>query len=74
MVLPDRTVAQSFALPGYETPSAGTGPKGLQSPKGSVPECRFPFQKDHGKKRTCCGSEAAQTFRREGPGMWNGVL
>ncbi|KAF2190499.1 hypothetical protein K469DRAFT_697757 [Zopfia rhizophila CBS 207.26] len=73
-VLPDRSIAQSFLLPGERTPSSSTGPKGLQSPKRTVPERRLPIQKDLGRKRTCCGSEAAQTFRREGPGMWEGVL
>jgi len=66
-VLPDRSVAQSYSV-------SGIGPKGLQSPKHTVPECRVPFQKDYGKKRTCCGTEAAQGFRRQGPGMWEGVL
>ena len=69
-VLPDRTVARSFMLGaefGYER-------KGLQSPKHTVPERRLPIQKDFGKKRTCCGTEAAQVFYREGPGMWEGVL
>ncbi|KAF2465982.1 uncharacterized protein BDR25DRAFT_318114 [Lindgomyces ingoldianus] len=73
-VLPDRSIAQSFLLSGDRTPSSCTGPKGLQSPKHTVPERRLPIQKDLGRKRTCCGSEAAQTFRREGPGMWEGVL
>ncbi|KAF2639295.1 hypothetical protein P280DRAFT_403451 [Massarina eburnea CBS 473.64] len=66
-ILPDRSVAQSFALP-------GTGPKGLQSPKHTVSECRIPYQRDFGKKRTCCGTEAARVLRREGPGMWEGIL
>ncbi|CAI6269283.1 unnamed protein product [Periconia digitata] len=30
--------------------------------------------KDFGKKRTCCSTEASQGFRRQGPGMWEGVL
>lgn len=72
-ILPDRSVAQSF-FSGDHTPSFGIGAKGLQSPKHTVPERRLPIQKDLGRKRTCCGSEAAQTLRREGPGMWEGVL
>lgn len=73
-VLPDRSIAQSFVLSGDRTPSSCSGPKGLQSPKHTVPERRVPFQKDYGKKRTCCGTEAAQSFRPQGPGMWEGVL
>lgn len=76
-VLPDRTIAQSFALTGGRTPSCSTGPKGLQSPKLTVPvpECRVPYQKDFGKKRTCCSTEAAQSFQPQArPGMWEGVL
>lgn len=74
MVLPDRSIAQSFLLSGDRTPSSLSGPKGLQSPKHTVSERRLPIQKDLGRKRTCCGSEAVQQFRREGPGMWEGVL
>lgn len=73
-VLPDRSVAQSFLLSGERTPSSFAGPKGLQSPKLTVPEGRVPYQKDFGKKRTCCGTEAALAFQRQGPGMWEGVL
>jgi hypothetical protein len=69
-VLPDRSVAQSFV----SSPSSGAELKGLQSPKLTVPERRTPYQKDFGKKRTCCGTEAAQNFQRQGPGMWEGVL
>jgi hypothetical protein len=73
-VLPDRSIAQSIVRSGGRTPSSSTKPKGLQSPQRSVSEFRVPIQKDFGKKRTCCGSEAAMTLRREGPGMWEGVL
>ena len=73
-VLPDRSIAQSLVRSGGRTPSSSTRPKGLQSPQRTVSEYRVPIQKDFGKKRTCCGSEAALTFRREGPGMWEGVL
>jgi len=67
-VLPDRSVAQSFLLYGSE-------PKGLQSPKNTVPTCsRLPIQKDFGKKRSCCSTEAAQAYRPQGPGMWAGIL
>jgi hypothetical protein len=73
-VLPDRSIAQSFVRSGGRTPSSSTRPKGLQSPQRSASEYRVPIQKDFGKKRTCCGSEAAMTLRREGVGMWEGVL
>lgn len=73
-ILPDRSISQSFLFSGDRTPSSCNGPKGLQSPKHTVPERRLPIQKDFGKKRTCCGSEAAMAFTRQGPGMWEGVL
>lgn len=67
-VLPDRSASQSFLFLGSEA-------KGLQSPKPTVPDySRLPVQKDFGKKRSCCGTEAAQTFRPQGPGMWAGIL
>jgi len=67
-VLPDRSVSQSFALSRSE-------PKGLQSPKNTVPYCsRLPIQKDFGKKRSCCSTEVAQAYRPQGPGMWAGIL
>jgi hypothetical protein len=73
-VLPDRSVAQSFVLPS-DSFSSRSEPKGLQSPKHTVPDySRLPIQKDSGKKRTCCGTEAAQAFRPQGPGMWDGIL
>ncbi|KAF2262420.1 hypothetical protein CC78DRAFT_582724 [Lojkania enalia] len=72
-VLPDRSVAQSFLLSGHCTPSPCTERKGLQSPAHAVPERRLPIQKDLGRKRTCCGSEATSAFRREAPGMWKDV-
>lgn len=66
-VLPDRSVAQSYVLDSV--------PKGLQSPKHTVPDySRLPIQRDSGKKRTCCGTEAAQGLRTQGPGMWEGIL
>lgn len=66
-ILPDRSVAQSFM--------SGSMPKGLQSPKHTAPDySRLPIQKDFGKKRTCCGTEASQAFRTQGPGMWEGIL
>ncbi|KAI8934827.1 hypothetical protein NX059_008508 [Plenodomus lindquistii] len=67
-VLPDRSASQSFLFTGSE-------PKGLQSPKNTVPDySRRPVQKDFGKKRSCCGTEAIQAFRPQGPGMWEGIL
>lgn len=68
VVLPDRTVTHSFLLSSNE-------PKGLQSPRRTAPDCsRFPLQKDFGKKRSCCSTEAAQAYRPRGPGMWAGIL
>ncbi|KAL6710776.1 PHO85 cyclin-5 [Coniothyrium glycines] len=65
-VLPDRSLALSF--------TSGV-PMGLQSPKHIVPDySRLPIQKDFGKKRACCGTEAAQGFLTQGPGMWEGIL
>lgn len=73
-VLPDRSVAQSFLL-ASDRRSSDSEPKGLQSPKHTVPEfSRLPVQKDFGKKRTCCGTEAIQGYRPQGPGMWEGLL
>jgi hypothetical protein len=76
-VLPDRSVGQSFLLSGEITPIVPCSErKGLQSPKHTVQECMMPIQKDLGRKRTCCSTEAAaKLIRREsGPGMWEGVL
>jgi hypothetical protein len=71
-VLPDRSISQSFIL---DSRSSRSEPKGLQSPKHTAPHCsRLPIQKDFGKKRTCCGTQAAQSFRPQGPGMWEGIL
>jgi hypothetical protein len=71
-VLPDRSIAQSFVL---DNRSSRSEPKGLQSPKHTAPHCsRLPIQKDFGTKRTCCSTEAAQGFRPQGPGMWEGIL
>ncbi|EMD69001.1 hypothetical protein GGP41_001414 [Bipolaris sorokiniana] len=68
-VLPDRSVVQPFAF------TSRSEPKGLQSPKNTAPGCsRLPVQKDFGKKRSCCSTEAAQAYRPQGPGMWAGIL
>jgi hypothetical protein len=74
-VLPDRSVAQSFLIPGDKR-SSGSELKGLQSPKHTAPDSsRVPIQKDFGKKRTCCATQAVQGFRpQSGPGMWEGIL
>jgi hypothetical protein len=70
----DRSLVQS-SISGGRTPSSSIGAKGLQSPmKHTIPESRLPVQKDLGRKRTCCGSQSAMIFRREGPGMWEGIL
>jgi hypothetical protein len=78
-VLPDRAMAQSFLSqsPCSRTPTSSTGPMALQSPARSVPERRVPVQKDLGRKRACCATEAneADIMRFQGgPGMWEGVL
>lgn len=67
-VLPDRSASQSLLFAGSEL-------KGWQSPKNTVPDySRRPVQKDFGKKRSCCSTEAIQAFRPRGPGMWEGIL
>jgi len=68
-VLPDRSIAQpSFSRFENEL-------KGLQPPKTFAPDCsRLPVQKDSGKKRTCCSTEVAHAYHRQGQGMWNSVL
>lgn len=49
-----------------------------QSPSRIPAERRLPVQKELGRKRACCASEAAgeavSVLGREGPGMWEGVL
>ncbi|TID16024.1 hypothetical protein E2P81_ATG08885 [Venturia nashicola] len=77
-VIKDDAVAQpSYFLqsPCPQTPSV-FGPKALQSPARSVPERRLPVQKDLGRKRACCASEANNIMRfpHGGPGMWAGIL
>jgi hypothetical protein len=75
-VLPDRAVAQSFLTqsPCSRTPTSSTGPMALQSPARSVPGSRVPVQKDLGRKRACCATEANVMRFEGGPGMWEGVL
>ncbi|KAF2434773.1 hypothetical protein EJ08DRAFT_581678 [Tothia fuscella] len=77
-VLPDRSIAQSFLLDSscLRTPTSSIGPKALQSPARSVPEGRLPVQKDLGRKRACCASEANNIMRFDGrgPGIWDGIL
>ena len=72
-VLPDRSVAQSFLV---QTPeSYATESKALQSPPGTTsPERRMPLQKDLGRKRACCATEAVRVVPKQGPGMWEGIL
>jgi len=75
-VLPDCHVADSFLL-NHE--SRGSDPmcslKAMQSPTNvNIREGRLPVQKDLGRKRTCCASEAALAMRKPGPGMWEGIL
>ncbi|KAF2745880.1 hypothetical protein M011DRAFT_459770 [Sporormia fimetaria CBS 119925] len=74
-VLADRSRAQPSRLLGGNEYESCAGDKGLQSPlSAGEPECRFPVQKDLGRKRTCCAAEALESLRREGPGMWEGIL
>lgn len=72
-IRPDTFVAKSFLV---STPGSGqmtptnNGAKALQSPMHFATERRLPLQKDLGRKRTCFGSEAAQTCGR----LWEGAL
>jgi hypothetical protein len=74
--LPDRVMAQSFLVrsPCHRTPTSSNGPMALQSPARSIPESRVPVQKDLGRKRACCASEASIMRFQGGPGMWEGIL
>jgi len=77
IVLPDRSLPVSFLLPsptrGDRSPT-NNGLLGLQSPTSTVAERRLPIQKDLGRKRSCCSTEAVHTFQNPGPGMWKGIL
>jgi hypothetical protein len=75
-VLSDRAIAQSFLTqsPCSRTPTSSTTYKALQSPARSVPESRVPVQKDVGRKRACCATEANVLHFQGGPGMWEGIL
>jgi hypothetical protein len=83
-VAPDRAAAaepsiflQSPCPSGMKTPTSRQEytAKALQSPARSVPERRLPIQKDLGRKRTCCASEAGSVMSFSGgPGMWSGIL
>lgn len=83
-VLADRSAAepsiflQSPCPSGMKTPTSRIPEytaKALQSPARSIPERRLPIQKDLGRKRACCATEAASITRFEGgPGMWSGIL
>lgn len=73
----DRSVAKpSYFLhsPCSRTPSSAFGPKALQSPARPVSERRLPVQRDLGRKRACCASEASILNFQGGPGMWEGIL
>lgn len=49
--------------------------KALQSPAQSIPERRLPIQKDLGRKRACCATEARDVMSfNNGPGQWAGIL
>lgn len=82
-VLADRSVAepsiflQSPCPSGTKTPTSRSEytAKALQSPARSIPERRLPIQKDLGRKRACCASEAGSVMSFSGgPGMWSGIL
>lgn len=70
-ILPDSRTADSFLVP------TEMGMKAVQSPS-SARLCtqRLPLQKEMGRKRACCGEEAARSIqeRTPGPGMWDGIL
>merc|ERR1711881_37880 len=82
-VFADRSVAepsiflQSPCPSGTKTPTSRSEytAKALQSPARSIPERRLPIQKDLGRKRACCASEAGSVMSFSGgPGMWSGIL
>jgi hypothetical protein len=81
-VIADRAVAkpsvflQSPCPSGMKTPTCHEyTAKALQSPTRSIPERRLPIQKDLGRKRACCASEAGNiTTFSGGPGIWSGIL
>ncbi|KAK3076313.1 hypothetical protein LTS18_013349 [Coniosporium uncinatum] len=80
-VITDTDVANSFLLDSTTssrcaTPRSNADRKALQSPARSVSERRLPVQKELGRKRACCASEARGGIMRfeGGPGMWDGVL
>ncbi|KIW09323.1 uncharacterized protein PV09_00232 [Verruconis gallopava] len=67
---------QSPCPSGMKTPTCPEyTAKALQSPARSIPERRLPIQKDLGRKRACCASEAGNVMSfTGGPGMWSGIL
>ncbi|KAF2762430.1 hypothetical protein EJ05DRAFT_481371 [Pseudovirgaria hyperparasitica] len=74
-VLPDRTVAKSFALQRNSTPAIDFESKQTQSPSSlSMHERRVPIQKDLGRKRTCASEATLFMSRQPGPGMWEDIL
>lgn len=75
-ILPDPNIAQSFLLHSSNdrTPCSTFSTKALQSPSRSILDRRVPVQKDSGRKRACCATEATEFLRRPGPGMWEGIL
>ncbi|KAI9817518.1 MAG: hypothetical protein M1827_001128 [Pycnora praestabilis] len=70
MVLPDRTVADSFLL----SSPVDLDIKAVQSPTHVSPY-RLPVQKKTGRKRACCAEEAGWSKdRSQGPGIWKDIL
>ncbi|KAI9838967.1 MAG: hypothetical protein M1819_004175 [Sarea resinae] len=76
----DPCAAQSFLLQepvDVDALNRSCNAKALQSPSHMSPH-RLPLLKHMGRKRACCGEEAARVLamrdRRPGPGMWEGVL
>jgi hypothetical protein len=81
-VVADRSVAEPSVYLQSPCPSTMKTPtsrpeytaKALQSPARTIPERRLPIQKDLGRKRACCASEAGNVVDYSGPGMWSGIL
>jgi len=75
MVPADQAVAETCLLPSASEMLLDMPEKAAQSPT-RISSYRLPLQKDMGRKRACCGEEAAKALRdrRPGPGMWDGIL
>ncbi len=71
IILPDSRTADSFLVSTEASTESVPSPLSMRL---SAP--RLPLQKDMGRKRACCGEEAARfvNTRTPGPGMWHGIL